>query len=76
MKVKAPKEDPADRRARLRERRISMFEQAGEGQEMAKSIGADLSAVYGIEHGKNVAAPPVKRRSARVNVLTAYGAKP
>ena len=53
MKMKGPEEDPADRRARMRERRVTGLEQAAVGQENAKSLTTDLMSVYGIENGKN-----------------------
>lgn len=41
-----PKEDPQDKAARLRERRMSELEQERAGQKNAASLTSDLRAVY------------------------------
>lgn len=41
-----PKEDPQDKAARLRERRMSEIEQQQAAQKQAAGLGADLRAVY------------------------------
>lgn len=45
--MKAPKEDPADRAARLRERRLSEIDQTRAGQKTAGDLTSDLRSVYG-----------------------------
>lgn len=42
-----PKEDPADRKARLRERRMSDLERRRASEDQAGGLTADLRAVYG-----------------------------
>lgn len=42
-----PKEDPADKAARLRERRIAEAERSRAAQESAADLTTDLMAVYG-----------------------------
>ncbi len=46
--MKTPKEDPADKAARLRERRLSELEQDQAAQEQAKGLSSDIRAVYGL----------------------------
>lgn len=43
-----PKEDPEDKKARLRERRLSMLELDRSTQQNAQDMGADLRSVYGM----------------------------
>jgi len=43
-----PKEDPADKAARLRERRVSELERAAAAQKQAAGLSSDLRAVYGL----------------------------
>lgn len=45
--MKTPKEDPADKAARLRERRISELDQARSSEMTAAGMASDLRAVYG-----------------------------
>lgn len=42
-----PKEDPKDKAARLRERRISEIEQRQAAQQQASGLSSDLASVYG-----------------------------
>lgn len=42
-----PKENPEDKTARLRERRLSLLERKGATEESARGLTADLRAVYG-----------------------------
>lgn len=44
---KAPKEDPADKAARLRERRLSALDQGRAAQEQAGQLTSDLRRIYG-----------------------------
>lgn len=44
---KRPKEDPADKKARLRERRLSEIERMQTAEGNAAGLAADLRAVYG-----------------------------
>lgn len=44
-----PKEDPADRAARLRERRISELERMRAAQENAAGMGAEMRSIYGMK---------------------------
>ena len=44
-----PKEDPADKAARLRERRISEIERTKVAQDSAGGLTSDLRAVYGMK---------------------------
>lgn len=46
--MKTPSEDPADKAARLRERRLSELEQSQAVQDQAKNLQTDLGAVYGL----------------------------
>lgn len=46
--MKTPKEDPQDKAARLRERRLSELEQDQAAQEQAKGLTTDIRAVYGL----------------------------
>lgn len=46
--MKTPREDPADKAARLRERRLSELEQDQAAQEQAKGLTTDIRAVYGL----------------------------
>ena len=45
---KAPKEDPQDKAARLRERRISQMERDSATQRTAGDLTGDLRSVYGL----------------------------
>lgn len=45
---KTPKEDPQDKAARLRERRISAMERDSATQRTAGDLTADLRSVYGL----------------------------
>ena len=60
-----PKENPKDKAARLRERRISDLEQKDTAQNTAAGLTSDLRAVYGLKKLPNMfnmtAAPPSKR---------------
>lgn len=44
-----PKEDPKDKAARLRERRITDIERGQTAQESASSLTTDLRAIYGMK---------------------------
>lgn len=44
----APKEDPEDKKARLRERRMSELERARISQKNAFGMTSDLASVYGL----------------------------
>jgi len=44
-----PKEDPKDKAARLRERRISELERTKSAQDQAEGLTSDLRAVYGMK---------------------------
>jgi hypothetical protein len=46
--MQGPKEDPEDKKARLRERRLSLLEQERAGKKNAQSLSADLRNVYGL----------------------------
>lgn len=50
-----PKENPEDKAARLRERRLSLLEQKETTEESARGLTTDLRAVYGL---KNIKAMP------------------
>lgn len=45
-----PKEDPEDRKARLRERRMSMIERRQASEQSSASLTSDLRAVYGLQN--------------------------
>ncbi len=45
--MKSPKEDPADKAARLRERRLSELDQARTAEQTASGLASDLRSVYG-----------------------------
>ena len=45
--MRRPKEDPRDRAARLRERRMAEVEQQGAAQDQAGRLASDLRAIYG-----------------------------
>lgn len=45
---KAPKEDPKDKAARMRERRISQLERNSATQMTASDLTSDLKSVYGL----------------------------
>lgn len=45
--MRRPKEDPKDKAARLRERRMAEVEQQGAAQEQAGRLASDLRAIYG-----------------------------
>lgn len=44
-----PKEDPKDKAARLRERRITNIERQQTAEESASSLTTDLRAIYGMK---------------------------
>jgi hypothetical protein len=44
-----PKEDPKDKAARLRERRITGIERQQTAEESASSLTTDLRAIYGMK---------------------------
>ena len=46
--MKTPKEDPADKANRMRERRISELEQDQATQKQAAGLTSDIRAVYGL----------------------------
>lgn len=46
--MKTPKEDPADRAARLTERRMSELEQVRAAQGNAAALTSDMRSIYGI----------------------------
>jgi hypothetical protein len=46
-----PKEDPADRAARLRERRMSELDQMRAGEANAASLTSDLKSTYNFSRG-------------------------
>jgi hypothetical protein len=48
MRVKAPKEDPQDKQARLRERELATRERNRAAQSNAQSLTSDLRGVYGL----------------------------
>jgi hypothetical protein len=45
---KKPKEDPSDKKARLRERRLSEIERQQSSEGNAAGLAADLRSVYGM----------------------------
>jgi hypothetical protein len=53
-----PKEDPEDRKARLRERRLTDIERARALQENAADLTSELRAIYGLR--KNIPATPAQ----------------
>lgn len=56
-----PKEDPKDKAARLRERRISEIEQTKAAQDQAAGLSSDMSSVYGFtRRGLSMFARPKK----------------
>ncbi len=56
-KPKTPKEDPADRAARLRERRITELERGETAQETAAGLTSDIRAIYGSQPGTAAGQP-------------------
>lgn len=46
--MKAPKEDPEDKKARLRERRMSLLEQSRTAQNSARDMTDDIRGTYGL----------------------------
>lgn len=48
MRVSAPKENPKDKAARLRERQLSQRERNRAAQSNAQSLTSDLRGVYGL----------------------------
>lgn len=56
-----PKEDPADKKARLRERRMSELELQQSAQQNARGLATDLFSVYGMTRGApgNVTGPRI-----------------
>lgn len=51
--MKSPKEDPADKAARLRERRTSEIEQQSAAEANAAGLSSDLASIYNFR-GKNL----------------------
>lgn len=49
-----PKEDPADKAARERERRITDVERQKTGEQQAAGLTTDLRAVYGLRGMPNI----------------------
>lgn len=72
---KAPKEDPAAKAARERERRLSEIDQMATTQDQAADLTADLRDVYGLrklrQPGRSTAAPAAI--APKPPALTAYG---
>lgn len=56
--MKPPKEDPADRAARLSERRMSELEQVRAAQGNAAAMTSDLRSVYGFRNNFGYRMPP------------------
>lgn len=58
-----PKEDPADKKARLRERRLSEIERMGASQNNAAGLSADVRAIYGMQPNSGPSQPfrPIKK---------------
>lgn len=70
--MKRPKEDPADKAARLRERRISELDQKQSAQKNAAGMAKDLRAVYGFTFGR--ANPPSVFATAPTSPVLSYDA--
>lgn len=62
---KAPKEDPAARRARLREERIAREERNLTAQEASESLTRDYAAVYGMPSIFDFVSPAFPDRTQR-----------
>lgn len=45
--MKKPKEDPEDKRARLRERRLSEIDRRAASEQNAAGLTSDIRAIYG-----------------------------
>jgi len=55
---KKPKgEDPADKAARLRERRMTDVERAKSTEESAAGLSADIRSIYGMKTGNTPSSP-------------------
>lgn len=54
---KKPKEDPQDKKARLRERRLSEIERQQSAEGNAAGLSADIRAVYGALKGNRPSMP-------------------
>jgi hypothetical protein len=49
-----PKEDPEDRKARLRERRLTEIDRTQNAEKTAAGLTSDLRAVYGLRNMFNM----------------------
>jgi hypothetical protein len=56
-KPKTPQEDPADKAARLRERRMTDVERAKSTEESAAGLSADIRSIYGQKTGNMSSSP-------------------
>lgn len=56
-KPKTPQEDPADKAARLRERRMTDVERAKSTEESAAGLSADIRSIYGQKTGNKASSP-------------------
>lgn len=72
-----PKEDPADKKARLRERRLSEIERTAAAQDNAASRAADIRAIYGAQPMRGPSQPftPLRPTMAMPDVFKAMGLK-
>lgn len=80
-----PKENPADKKARLRERRMSTLERARAAEDQAGGLTADLRAIYGsrrtVRPTTNPGLPPgmgssrPSTGSSRPSVFGMYGSR-
>ncbi|MGL6209111.1 MAG: hypothetical protein ACRC14_04690 [Paracoccaceae bacterium] len=59
-----PKEDPADKAARLRERRVSELEQGRTAEQTAGGLSSDLRSVYKFKNLPNMFTPGISGLSA------------
>jgi len=64
-KPKTPQEDPADRAARLRERRMTDIERAKSTEESAAGLAADIRSIYGQKTGNNPSSPYTPQRTGK-----------
>ena len=71
-----PKEDPADKKARLRERRLSEIERMGATQDNAAGLSADVRAIYGMQPKGGPSQPfkPMPQRGG-INIFDMAGRK-
>lgn len=69
-----PKENPDDKKARLRERRLSEVERAGATQDNASGLTADVRAIYGMQP-KGAPSQPFKptRSGGIINAFKSKG---